>query len=166
LNFAELRRYDESDEAFDRAYAAADGDEFGTMRVLEVHSVAAVRRGDHVRAREIAERGVELSRRLNHRPTEVILLNNLGSAHFHIGIDMALKFHHEAMAIGESEQNERMLALTHHNVGIDHLALEEFEDAVSHFTEALRLYERLGERSRIAKVRRIMDWLAPTVDGA
>jgi hypothetical protein len=45
-------------------------------------------------------------------------------------------------------------------VGIDHLALEEFDDAVSHLREALRLYERLGESNRIAKVRRIMDWLA------
>jgi tetratricopeptide (TPR) repeat protein len=166
LNFAELRRYEESDEAFDRAYAAAEADEFGTMRVVEVHTVAASRRGDYARERELAERGVELSRRLNHRPTEAILLNNLGTAHFHLGIDMALKYHREAMAIGEADQNERMLALTHHTVGIDHLALEEFEEAVSHFAEALRLYERLGERSRMAKVRRIMDWLSPTVDGA
>jgi len=158
--YAELRRFPESDDAFEQAYAAAADDEFGTMRVLEVHTVAASRRGDYVLARDLAERGVELSRRLGHRPTEGVLLNNLGTAHFHIGIDLALKFHREAMAIGETDENEHMLALTHHTVGIDHLALEEFEDAVSHLREALRLYERLGESNRIAKVRRIMDWLA------
>lgn len=155
---AERGLHSESDECFDQAYAiaAAEADEAGTMRILEQHSVAAFRQRDYARVRDIAEHGVELSRRLGERAIEATFLNNLGTAHFEIGVEAGLRHHQQAMAIAKESNDEHILALTKHCVGIDYHAMERYDDARAHLDEALRLYERLGQTQRMAKVRNLM----------
>jgi len=118
--------------------------------------VAAFRQHDYARVRELTERGVALSRVLGDRAAEAIFLNNLGSATFELGVETALRYHQEAMAIATDTDNEHILALTNRCVGADYHAQERFEQAQRHFAEALRLYGRLGQTQREAKVRLIM----------
>ncbi|MEV7623758.1 NB-ARC domain-containing protein [Actinoplanes sp. NPDC089786] len=153
---AEDGRHDEAEQTFASAYALArvNSDEVGTMRTLEAHSVAAFRQRDFDRVLALTQQGVELSRKLGDRAREAIFLNNLGSAHFEIGVSTALRYHRSAMEIAEG--NEHILALTHRCVGADYHAQEEFEPAHEHFGTALRLYERLGQSGSEAKLRRLM----------
>jgi tetratricopeptide (TPR) repeat protein len=155
---AEDGRYEQAEETFNQAYALADdeADDVGTMRTLEAHSVAAFRQRDFARVRELTERGVALSRALGDRAAEAIFLNNLGSANFELGVETALRYHREAMAIAADTSNEHILAITNRCVGADYHAQEKFAEAQRHFAEALRLYGRLGQTQREAKVRLIM----------
>jgi tetratricopeptide (TPR) repeat protein len=155
---AEDGRYEPAEETFEEAYALADAeaDDVGTMRTLEAHSVAAFRQRDFARVRELTERGVALSRALGDRAAEAIFLNNLGSANFELGVETALRYHREAMAIAADTANEHILAITNRCVGADYHAQERFDQAQRHFAEALRLYGRLGQTQREAKVRLIM----------
>ncbi len=155
---AEDGRHDEAEESFRQAYAIAEAetDDVGTMRTLEAHSVAAYRQRDFARVRELTERGVLLSRTLGDRAAEAIFLNNLGSANFELGVETALRYHQEAMAIAVDTDNVHILALTNRCIGADHHAQENFEQAQRHFAEALRLYGRLGQTQREAKVRQLM----------
>jgi tetratricopeptide (TPR) repeat protein len=118
--------------------------------------VAAFRQHDYARVQELTERGVQLSRALGDRAAEAIFLNNLGSANFELGIVRALHYHQEAMAIAEDTGNEHILALTNRCIGADYHAQERFDQARQHFAEALRLFGRLGQTQREAKVRLIM----------
>ncbi|RZU49376.1 NB-ARC domain-containing protein [Krasilnikovia cinnamomea] len=155
---AEAGRHEPAEETFAEAYALAEAeaDEVGTMRVLEAHSVAAFRRHDYARVRELTERGVQLSRALGDRAAEAIFLNNLGSATFELGVETALRYHHEAKAIAVDTSNEHILAITHRCIGADYHAQEQFDRARQNFAEALRLYGRLGQTQREAKVRQLM----------
>jgi tetratricopeptide (TPR) repeat protein len=155
---AEDGQHEQAEETFTRAYALAEAgrDDVGTMRTLEAHSVAAYRQHDFARVRELTERGVQLSRALSDRATEAIFLNNLGSANFELGVEVALRYHREAMAIALDMNNEHVLAITNRCIGADYHAQEKFEQAQQHFAEALRLYGRLGQTQREAKVRQIM----------
>jgi hypothetical protein len=60
------------------------------------------------------------------------------------------------MEIAAFTSDEHILALTNHSVGIDYHALERFDEARAHLTEALRLYERLGQVGRCADVRSLI----------
>ncbi len=155
---AERGLHGEADDCFNQAYAIseAEADDAGTARILEQHSVAAFGQRDYGRLRELTERGVVLSRSLGERALEATFLNNLGTAHFEIGVEAALKYHQEAMAIATDTNNEHILALTNRCVGVDYHAQERFDEARRHFGEALRLYERLGQTQREARVRRLM----------
>jgi tetratricopeptide (TPR) repeat protein len=155
---AERGQHDRSGECFDRAYAIADAesDDVGRVRILEQHSVAAFRRRDYEAVRELTERGVTLSRRLGERTLEATFLNNLGTAHFEIGVEAARGFHEQAMAIAQVMNDEHVLALTHRCIGADYHAQERFDDARRHLAEALRLYGRLGQTQREDKVRQLM----------
>ncbi len=155
---AEDGRYEQAEESFNQAYALAEAeaDDVGTMRTLEAHSVAAFRQHDFARVRELTERGVQLSRALGDRAAEAIFLNNLGSANFELGVETALRYHQEAMAIAVDTSNEHILAITNRCIGADYHAQERFDQAQQHFAEALRLYGRLGQTQREAKVRLIM----------
>ncbi|GAB1642121.1 hypothetical protein [Krasilnikovia sp. MM14-A1259] len=155
---AEAGRHGPAEETFDQAYAlaAAEADDVGTMRTLEAHSVAAFRRRDFARVRDLTERGVQLSRALGDRAAEAIFLNNLGSATFELGVETAIRYHQEAMAIAVDTSNEHILALTHRCIGADFHAQERFDEAQRNFGEALRLYGRLGQAQREATVRRLM----------
>lgn len=155
---AEDGRHEQAEESFRQAYALAEAeaDDVGTMRTLEAHSVAAFRQRDFARVRELTERGIQLSRRLGDRAAEAIFLNNLGSANFELGVETALRYHREAMAIAVDTNNEHILAITNRCVGADYHAQENFEQAQRHFAEALRLYGRLGQSQREAKVWHIM----------
>lgn len=155
---AEDGRQAAAEKTFNQAYAlaAASSDEVGTMRTLEAHSVAAFRQRDFERVRSLTTRGVELSRALGDRAAEAIFLNNLGSATFEIGVEAALGHHRAAMAIATETGNEHILALTNRCLGADHHAQELYEPARAHFAEALRLYGRLGQSQREAKVRLLM----------
>ncbi len=163
---AERGRHSESDECFTEAYAlaSAEGDDVGTVRILEQHSVAAFRQRDYARVRDIAERGVALSQHLGEPALEATFLNNLGTARFEMGVEAALNHHQQAMAIAQRTSDEHILALTNHSVGIDYHALERFDEARAHLAEALRLYERLGQVGRGSDVRGLMrrfGYLAP-----
>jgi tetratricopeptide (TPR) repeat protein len=155
---AEDGQHDEAEQTFDQAYALAEStsDDVGTMRILEAHSVAAFRLRDFARVRELTERGVELARSLGDRSAEAIFLNNLGSANFELGVEVALRYHQEAMAIAVDTNNEHILALTNRCIGADYHAQEHYDQARQHFVEALRLYARLGQTQREAKVRQLM----------
>jgi hypothetical protein len=50
-----------------------------------------------------------------------------------------------------------MLALTHHNLGIDWQAAEDADQAGHHLREALALYERLGYTQQENKIRKFME---------
>ncbi|MFG1603183.1 NB-ARC domain-containing protein [Actinoplanes sp. NPDC049265] len=155
---AEDGRHDQAEKTFEQAYALATAtdDDVGTMRTLEAQSVAAFRRHDYERVVALTERGAALSRALGDRATEAIFLNNLGSAKFEIGVAAALEHHHAAMAIATETGNEHILALTNRCLGADRHAQENFPAARAHFAEALRLYGRLGQSQREAKVRLLM----------
>jgi tetratricopeptide (TPR) repeat protein len=155
---AEDGRHEEAEKSFNDAYALAEteSDEVGTMRTIEAHSVAAFRQHDFARVRELTERGVQLSRSLGDRAAEAIFLNNLGSANFELGVETALRYHQEAMAIAVDTNNEHILAITTRCIGADYHAQERFDQAQQHFAEALRLYARLGQTQREAKIRVIM----------
>ncbi|MBV1853517.1 tetratricopeptide repeat protein [Catellatospora tritici] len=157
-SYAESGQRAESDEAFEQAYAmaAAEDDEAARVRVLEAHTVAAFRQRDYDRVRELAEQGVALSRESGNRASEAYFLNNLGTAHFHLGVEASLSYHRMAMDIGTELDNQRVLALTHYSVGIDHHALEDFDEARAHLAEARRLHERLGETGASADLRAVM----------
>jgi tetratricopeptide (TPR) repeat protein len=155
---AEDGQHDEAERTFEQAYAlaASTSDEVGTMRTLEAHSVAAFRLRDFARVRELTERGVELARALGDRSAEAIFLNNLGSANFELGVEVALHYHQEAMVIAVDTNNEHILALANRCMGADYHAQERYDQARQHFAEALRLYARLGQTQREAKVRQLM----------
>jgi tetratricopeptide (TPR) repeat protein len=155
---AEDGRHAQAEETFAEAYALAEAetDDVGTMRTLEAHSVAAFRQRDFARVRELTERGVKLSRAVGDRTVEAIFLNNLGSATFELGVETALSYHQEAMAIAVETGNEHILALTNRCVGADYHAQERFSEAQRHLTEALRLAGRLGQTSSEAKTRQFM----------
>jgi tetratricopeptide (TPR) repeat protein len=155
---AEDGRHAEAEETFDEAYALAEAeaDDVGTMRTLEAHSVAAFRQRDFARVRELTERGVKLSRAVGDRTVESVFLNNLGSATFELGVETALRYHQEAMAIAAETGNEHILALTNRCVGADYHAQERFAEAQRHLAEALRLSGRLGQTRSEAKTRQFM----------
>ena len=155
---AEDHQHEQAEESFARAYAIAEAeaDDIATMRTLEAHSVAAFRRHDFARVRDMTERGVQLSRAVGDRAAEAIFLNNLGSANFELGVEIALRYHQEAMAIAVDTNNEHILAITNRCVGAAYHAQEKFDQAQHHFATALRLYGRLGQVKREAKVRQIM----------
>lgn len=155
---AEAGRHDRAEEAFDRAYAIADAeaDDIGTMRILEQHSVAAFRQHDFARVRDLTERGVQLSRAVCDRAAEAIFLNNLGSANYELGVATSLRYHQEALALAIDMNNEHILAITNRCIGDDYQAQEKFDQAKHHFSEALRLYGRLGQTQREATVRKLM----------
>ena len=157
-SYAELGQRDASDDAFDQAYAiaAAEDDDAARVRIIEAHTVAAFRQRDYARVRDLAEQGVALSQRRGDLPPQAYFLNNLGTAHFHLGVETSLKYHQMAMQIGAEIDNQRILALTHNSIGIDHHALEDFDEAQAHLAEARRLYERLGETGALADVRALM----------
>jgi len=155
---AEDGQNEQAEESFERAYAIAkaEGDDIGTMRTLEQHSVAAFRRHDFARVRDLTERGIQLSRAIGDRASEAIFLNNFGSANFELGVEIALRYHQEAMAIATETNNEHILAITNRCVAAAYHAQEKFDQAHQHFAEALRLYGRLGQIQREAKVRQVM----------
>jgi len=95
-------------------------------------------------------------RALGDRSAEAIFLNNLGSANFELGVEVALRYHQEAMAIAVDTNNEHILALTNRCIGADYHAQERYDQARRHLAEALRLYARLGQTQREAKVRELM----------
>ena len=49
-----------------------------------------------------------------------------------------------------------MLALTHRTLAADFHAQEDFIQARQHFTSALHLYVRLGQKASEAKLRQLM----------
>ena len=93
---------------------------------------------------------------LGDRAAEAIFLNNLGSANFELGVETALRYHQEAMAIAVDTDNEHILAITNRCIGADYHAQEKFEPAQRHFAEALRLSGRLGQTQREATIRNLM----------
>jgi tetratricopeptide (TPR) repeat protein len=166
---AELGRHDEAEEQFEQAYALATsmGDEHARLRILEQHSVAAFRRGDYERVREVAREGLDLSQRLGERFQEAIFLNNLGTAEFELGVNAAVALHRRAQDVAEDLDNDHLRALTHRTLGADFHALERFEPARAEFAEALQLYEKLGQNTREAKLRVLMrqfGYLPPSCD--
>jgi tetratricopeptide (TPR) repeat protein len=155
---AEDGRHEQAEETFDQAYAlaAAGSDDAGTMRTLEAHSVAAFRRHDYTRVRELTERGVALSRALGDRAAEAIFLTNLGAATFELGVETAMRHHREALAIAVETSNEHIMAIANRCLAADYHAQEKYDPAREHYAEALRLYGRLGQTGRETKVRHIM----------
>ncbi|HZM82464.1 MAG TPA: tetratricopeptide repeat protein [Candidatus Limnocylindrales bacterium] len=155
---AELGRHDEAEEQFDQAYAISEttGDEQARLRILEQHSVAAFRRKDYLRVRELASDGLELSRRLETPFQEAIFLNNLGTAEFELGVCKAIELHRQAQGLAVQMDNDHVLALTHRTLGADFHAQESFDQAQQHFQEALLLYGKLGQSRREADLRKFM----------
>jgi tetratricopeptide (TPR) repeat protein len=152
---AELGRHDEAEEQFAQAYALAEtdaGDE-ARLRILEQHSVAAFRRSDYTRVRDLTREGLEVARRLKSETLEAIFLNNLGTAEFELGLCEAINLHRQAQEVAKKIDNEHILALTHRTLGADYHAQERFEVARDQFAEALRLYGKLGQDTREANLR-------------
>jgi tetratricopeptide (TPR) repeat protein len=154
----DLGDHDDADVHFAEAYsiAEANADDHGTLRVLEQHSVAAGRRRDFVLARGLALRGVELSQRLAERQMAAVFLNNLGSAEYDRGVELAIEHHQRAQAVALELGDEDLIALTHKTLGTDYHAQESFESARHHLTEALRLYQKLGQIDREKELRQMM----------
>jgi tetratricopeptide (TPR) repeat protein len=155
---AEQLQHDAAADQFARAYAIAHrtGDEYSLLRILEQQGIAAFRRRDYEQVRELTSRGVELARKLGERLLEAVFLNNMGTAHFELGVKAAIERHDQARAIAAELNNDHILALTHRTLGADYHAQEDFESARSHFDTALRLYAKVGQTDRETKLRQLM----------
>jgi tetratricopeptide (TPR) repeat protein len=155
---AEQGHHDEAAEQFGKAYTIAEstGDEYSLLRILEQHGIAAFRRKNYEQVRELTTRGVELAQRLGERLLEAVFLNNWGTAEFELGVKAALERHERARTIAAELHNDNILALTHRTLGADYHAQENFESAERHFSEALRLYAKLGQTERETKLRQLM----------
>jgi tetratricopeptide (TPR) repeat protein len=149
---------DDADIHFVEAYSVAEAndDDHSAMRVLEQHSHAAGRRQDFALARDLAQRGVTLSRRLEVRQIEATFLTNLGSAEFELGVQASIERHTEALGIAVEIDDEDVAALTHRALGDDYHAEQDYETAREHFLEALRLYQKLGQIDRATQLRTLM----------
>lgn len=156
--YADMGQHDRAENTLKMAYEIADAhdDDAARLRILEQHSIAAFRHKDYELVRDLTLRGVEASRRLGARATEAIFLNNLGTAELEIGLIAAFDRHGEAQRIARELNDLDVLALTHHNLGVDWQAAEDADAAAHHLREALMLYERLGHTQQENKVRTLM----------
>jgi tetratricopeptide (TPR) repeat protein len=138
--------HEAADALFTEAYAVAEAnhDNRALVRVLEQHGFVAALRKDYRTVRDLALRGVEVSRQLGDRGLEGLLLNNLGSAELDLGVATALAYHRDAHHIAVERQDDALLALTHQSLGLDLHAGEDFAAAKTHLLEALRLYGKVG----------------------
>jgi tetratricopeptide (TPR) repeat protein len=155
---AELGRHDEAEEQFKQAYALADplADKESRLRILEQHSVAAFRRRDYEKVRDLTREGLDLSRLAGARFQEAVFLNNLGTAEFELGVGKAIELHTQALELAADMDNDHLRALTHRTLGADYQAQERWEQAREHFLEALRLYGKLGQNTRQTNLRWLM----------
>jgi tetratricopeptide (TPR) repeat protein len=155
---AEMGRPDEADSLFAEAYQVAENhhDDQARLRVLEQHSVAAFRREDYALVRELTLNGRALCQRIGRPDLEAIFVNNLGTAEFRLGIHMAMRLHTEALELATGRSDEDVMALAHRTLGADYHALESFDQAQHHYREAIRLYEKLGQIEREARLRNVL----------
>jgi tetratricopeptide (TPR) repeat protein len=149
---------DEANDAFAEAIGVAEAnqDDAAKLRVYEQHSIAAFDQQDFELVRQITNKGIELSRRIGQPASEATFLNNLGSAEYEIGVRASLQRHQEARAIAARIRDDDLLALANWTLGIDHHALEQFDEARAHLSESLRLYEALGHVKDARKVKALM----------
>ncbi|WP_162907896.1 tetratricopeptide repeat protein [Allorhizocola rhizosphaerae] len=150
-----LDRHEQAEAHFDQAYAIAD--DRALLHVLEQHNVAAFARRDYRRVRELTLRGIGIAQNLGMRRFEAFFLNNLGTAEFELGVCAAIERHEQAQAIALATGDDNLLALTHHALGIDRHAQESAVTARKHLSEALRLYEKLGQTERHTGLRQMMN---------
>jgi tetratricopeptide (TPR) repeat protein len=136
--------------------AAPIADEESRLRILEQHSVAAFRRGDYERVRDLTREGLDLSRRLGARFQEAIFLNNLGTAEFELGVCKAIELHTQAQHVAIQIDNDHLRALTHRTLGADYHAQERFDPAREQFQQALLLYSKLGQSARETNLRHFL----------
>ena len=149
---------DEAHDAFAEAFAEAEAsqDRKAMLGVMVQDSVAAFDQKDFQRVLQIASRGLDMSRQYQEPASEATFLNNLGSAEFEIGVRASLGRHEEARAIAARIRDNELLALAQWALGIDHHALEEFEEARTHLGEALRLYGELDHTKNESNVKALM----------
>ncbi len=149
-----LGKHGDAEEHFAHAYAIAD--EQALLHVLEQHNVAAFARRDYEKVRELTLRGIDIAKSLGMKRFEAFFLNNLGTAEFELGVCAAIERHEQAQAIALATGDDTLLALTHHALGVDRHAQENVAVARRHLSEALRLYEKLGQTDRHTGLRRMM----------
>jgi tetratricopeptide (TPR) repeat protein len=150
--------YPEGRDYLDRGYAQAEANEDagGMLHILVQYSHAASFHQDFQTVRDLAIRGVVLSRRIGDRIHEGYYKINLGSAEYDLGVRASLANHLEAHAIAEELHDSAMLANTEYVLGVDYHAMEELELAQHHLSEALKLFGELGFQEKENETRTLM----------
>lgn len=136
--------------------AEAHNDIESLCTVLMQQSHAAAQAKDFATERDLALRGVQLSKQHGRLDDIGYFYLNLGSAEYEIGVHEALARHQDAYNYAVRADNEALLALAHRALGMDYLGLEDVELASSHLEEALRLFEKVGHADEVERLRRFI----------
>lgn len=117
----------------------------GTLRALNLSFTAAFETGDIGRARDRAERLLELAHAEDDREMQARAANNLGLVHNLQGNpEEALRCYEMAIPLYDALGQKRGLAQTYHNRGISYRDLGRLDDAVKSFRRAADLAEEIG----------------------
>lgn len=138
--------YGEAERCFKEGteLAEADGDSAGLIRIIEQHSWAASVIEDFHTVRDLAQKGLEVSRQLKNPAMEVAFLVNLGSAEHELGARRALAYHQEASTIADAEQDDALRSNAFYALGLDYHAMEDHEQAAKYLAQAHELFARIG----------------------
>lgn len=139
------------------AEAFAGGDREREWRTtVELGRLWAAR--DYARSREFFVRALDLATAWGDQLALARTLNRLGNWHMNVDEpDAALAFHERALALLADRPHEsetrRELAVTHDLMAIAASVLYEEERALRHFSEAIAVFEELGDRRSLAACR-------------
>jgi predicted ATPase/class 3 adenylate cyclase len=113
--------------------------------------VLAREQGDYAAARSLLEEGLELNRRLGHRPGIAAALRNLGSVRREQGdYDGARAFYEESLALRRDLGDRHGIASSLNSLGLVFRELGDYAQARVCFEESLAIDREIGDRLSIA----------------
>jgi len=130
------------------------GNDGALSYVLEIQSFLAAQQKDFEAARRFAAEYGEIARRQGDKEMLGFSLLNLGSAERELGnADEALSIHQEALAIVREEGLLVIEAYVLQAMGEDYYHLDQLDDAVSHFNDAIKMHTRTGGTDNVAYIQ-------------
>jgi tetratricopeptide (TPR) repeat protein len=76
-----------------------------------------------------------------------MVLNSIGALEQQMGNWIeSIKYHHEALDIGNQTNQSELIAESHTRLGLAHKTQGTIKDAEKHISQGLRLYQRMGDR--------------------
>ncbi|MGA2532803.1 MAG: CHAT domain-containing tetratricopeptide repeat protein [Candidatus Aminicenantales bacterium] len=139
-------------ESFDRALALGDetGIEDFALKCLRQKSMAYWQMGDFQAFYACAKRGLEISKKINHRTEMGRCLNNLGAFYERLSdYSNALKYLEEAQVESTKVGDQATEAESLSNIGGIYLELDNLIQAEVHYRKALSIDRKLGNELNI-----------------
>lgn len=132
----------------------AAGDDWAIVNIYLLQGFAAAQSSDYATAREAAEQGLALAKRLPDHRVTALLLNNLANARKNLGMmGGALDAHFQALALRRESGTEDQIIQSLSNIVLVYQRMEDWPEARRYSEEALlrsKQASRWDERTRIA----------------